>query len=143
MKRISIFLILSVGILVSCKKEIKPDNIFLEQFFEQNVLNRDFKITYAYNMDVEITDQYAGYVIRLLKADYYHGPLKMTKGSEVYEGTWKCNEDYGKLTISLPASPPEFQFLSREWRFTSKQLPELKLAPWGSQDSIAVNLLRQ
>lgn len=132
-----------MSLLASCKKEISPDNVFLQQYFEQNVLNRNFVITLANDHDQDITTQYEGYVFRLLKNDFYHGVLKVTKGSDVYEGTWRCNEDYGKLTIALPDPPEEFAFLVRDWRFTSKDLPVLKFAPWGFDESTVLNLTRQ
>lgn len=116
----------------------------LEQYFEENILNKDFEITYADDEGAIRTADYAGYVFLLRKgADYYHGPLIVSKGNEKYTGEWSCNDDYGKLTIALPASPEAFKFLNREWRFTSKNIPVLKFAPWGSDAKIALTMERK
>ena len=79
----------------------------------------------------------------LLETDLYHGPLKATKNDTTYMGTWSCNDDYSKLTISLPNPPAEFAFLSRDWRFTSKNIPTMALAPWGSSALIVLHMYRQ
>lgn len=129
--------------LASCKKKISPDNVFLQQYFEQNVLGREFVITLAKDHDQDITADYKGYIFKLVKDDFYHGPLEITRAGSVYEGTWRCDEDFGKLTITLPDSPAEFAFIDREWRFTSKDLPVLKLTPWVGHNSAALNLTRQ
>lgn len=144
LKKILFFIIPSLVIFTSCKKA--KDHITetqLEKYFEANVLNRDFIITLATDSASDFTTDYNGYIFVLLKTDYYHGPLKVTKGSNVYMGTWAANEDFGKLDIALPAMPPEFIFLTRSWRFTSKNLPELKFAPWGSNAQIALTMYRQ
>lgn len=91
----------------------------------------------------DFTAEYSGYTFVLLKTDFYHGPLKATYGSNVYVGTWSSNDDYGKLTISLPDSVEPFKFLSRSWRFIKKDVPTLQLAPWGSTDPIFLNMTRQ
>ncbi len=128
---------------ISCKKEkIIPDN-FLEQLFENNILNKDFIVELASDSGVDITSDYNGYKFVLLKTDLYHGPLQAKKGSQVYEGTWSSNSDYSKLIITLPNTPPEFVFLTREWRFTSKNVPKLELAPWGSTAPLVLHMLRQ
>ncbi len=143
-KKISFLLITLLVIFASCKKLVdKVTETQLEKYFEANVLNRDFIITLATDSTSDFTKDYDGYVFVLQKTDYYHGPLKVTKGSNVYLGTWAANEDFGKLDIALPSMPPEFVFLTRSWRFTSKNLPELKFAPWGSNAQVALTMYRQ
>jgi hypothetical protein len=128
----------------SCKKPSDVvGNPLLEQFFELNVLNRNFTVSLATNETTDLTSDFSGYTFVLQKDDYYHGPLKATKGSNVYMGTWSCNEDYGKLTITLPTPPDNFIFLNRAWRFTSKNFPTMKLAPWGSTANIVLHMYRQ
>lgn len=144
LKKISFLLISLLVIFASCKKLVdKVTETQLEKYFEANVLNRDFIITRATDSTSDFTSDYSGYVFVLLKTDYYHGPLKVTKGSNVYMGAWAANEDFGKLDITLPDMPSAFVFLTRSWRFTSKNLPELKFAPWGSNAQIALNMYRQ
>ena len=144
LKKILFLVVPFLVVFTSCKKLAdKITETQLEKYFEANVLNRDFIITLAKDSTSDITTTYSGYTFVLLKTDYYHGPLKVTKGSNVYMGTWAANEDFGKLDITLPAMPPEFVFLTRSWRFTSKNLPELKFAPWGSNANIALTMYRQ
>ncbi|MEO6637240.1 MAG: hypothetical protein ABIN25_03120 [Ginsengibacter sp.] len=144
MKKIIFLLIPCAVVFISCKKLV--ENITetqLEKYYEANVLNRDFIITRATDSSANFTTDYNGYVFVLLKTDYYHGPLKVTKGTNLYMGTWVANEDFGKLDISLPNPPAEFAFLNRSWRFISKNLPTLKFAPWGSNAPIELDMLRQ
>lgn len=127
----------------SCKKEkIIPAN-FLEQLFENNILNKDFIVELATDSGVDITSSYTAYRFILLKTDLLHGPLQAKKNNQVYEGTWSSNSDYSKLSISLPNTPEEFVFLNREWRFTSKNIPKLELSPWGSTAPVVLHMLRQ
>jgi hypothetical protein len=135
-----LFLLMST----SCKKKgDSGTNALLEQYFETNVLNRNFTVSLAQDNGTDLTATYNGYVFVLLKTDFYHGPLQATKSGTIFTGTWSSNNDYSKLVISLPGSPSEFGFLSREWRFTSKNFPTLKLAPWGSSEALVLNMLRQ
>ena len=142
MSRIAIC-ILAVFFLSGCKKPDVKDNTVLEQYFETNILNRNFVVSYAKDNANDITSSYEGYIFVLLKTDMYHGPLKVINGNREFSGSWSSNEDYGKLTIKLPGTPPEFAFLTRDWRFTSKALPVLKLAPWGSVADTEVHMTRQ
>lgn len=128
MKRILLLLLLMSGFSMSCHKNA-PDSI-LEEFFEENILDQTFVISFANNDGNDITTDYMGYQFVLKKGDYYQGPLLVTKGSEQYSGTWSSNSDYSQLIIVLPNPPDKFVFLSRKWRFTSKNLPVLKFAPW-------------
>jgi hypothetical protein len=143
-KNLSLFLLLLLLINASCKKNgSSSNNVLLEQYFEANVLNKNFTVSLATDNGTDLTANYNGYVFMLLKDDYFHGPLQASKGGSVYTGSWSCNDDYGKLTIVLPDSPAEFKFLTREWRFTSKNLPTLKLAPWGSTQAVVLHMHRQ
>lgn len=122
----------------------KEENTILVQFFEDNILNQNFIITHANDEASDLTANYIGYNFVLKKgSNYRNGPLVVTKGSLIYNGTWQTNEDYSKLKIQLPSVPSEFIFLSRDWRFTSKAIPELKFAPWGGSDGIQLTMKRQ
>ncbi len=134
---------------LSCSKELQNavngtgTSSALEQYFETNFLNQNFVITLATNYGSDITSAYNGYTFKLLKTDYYNGPFQATKGTVTYTGTWSSNSDYSKLVITLPTSPSEFVFLTREWRFTKKSPPQLELAPWGTTDPVVLHMLRQ
>lgn len=131
----------------SCKKIISSQNFsneVLAQYFEANVLNRDFFVSLATDNGNDLTPQYNGYLFKLIKNTYFDGPLTGIKNGTTYSGTWRCNEDFSKLTISItqPAVPTEFIFLNREWRFTKKDLPTMQLAPWGSTDAKVLHMQR-
>jgi len=128
----------------SCKKNGNSGtNALLEQYFETNVLNRNFIVSLAQDNGTDLTANYNGYVFVLLKTDFYHGPLQATKNGTIYTGTWSSNNDYSKLVITLATPPSEFGFLSRGWRFTSKSFPTLQLAPWGSSEALVLHMYRQ
>jgi hypothetical protein len=133
----------------SCHKDLQNavngtgTSPLLEQYFEANVLNQPFIINLATNNGVDITGSYNGYVFKMLKTDYYHGPAQATKGTTTYTGTWSSNSDYSKLVITLPTSPSEFVFLNREWKFTKKNPPQLELAPWGTTEALVLHMLKQ
>lgn len=127
----------------SCGKQKPEDSLPLQQFFETNILNRDFVVSLAQDSSGNITSVYSGYVFVLQKTDFYHGPLKVTKGANEYDGTWSSDADYGKLTITLPDTPVEFQFLARDWRFVKKDIPTLQLAPWGTLQPYLLNMTRK
>ncbi len=126
---------------ISCKKAAEEQTTsILQQYFEQNVLNRDFTVNRAIDDTVHNkTAEYSPYVFRLEKNTTSNsqtdGPMNAkVNGTIVYSGTWTCTEEYGKLTIQLtqPLTPPEFIFINRSWKFTEKAFPIMKLAPWGS-----------
>lgn len=143
MEKYFIFLVLSFSICgTACKKNIIKTTI-LENYFENNVLNKNFTVTLAKDSTTDITANYSGEVFVLQKTDFYHGPLKATKNGTTYSGTWSSNDDYSKLIITLPNPPAEFAFLIREWRFTSKNIPTLELAPWGSSEPLVLHMRRQ
>jgi len=141
-----IAIILSIFLLTTgCKKtkEVQVVTVF-EQYFEQNILNRDFIVSYAKDQGTEITTQFDGYIFKLFKNTYYDGPMTAIKSGVTYSGTWSSNSDYGNLIINLnqPSIPNDFIFINRQWRFTSKALPVMKLAPWGSTDSTELYMQR-
>ena len=139
-------LVMSVILLQfsSCKKTTTstPASL-LEQYFDANILGQVFIVNLATDHGMDLTNNYNGYTFKLVKTDYYHGPTEVKFGSNTYTGTWSANEDYSKLIITLPSTPSLFVFLTREWRFTSKNIPQLDLAPWGSTDPIVLHILRQ
>lgn len=142
-----IFIAVACAIILlcsSCKKTIAADEqrSILELYFEQNILNRDFKVSYAVDNGSNITAQYDGYLFRLLKSTLLNGPLTATKAGVTYTGTWSSNDDYSKLVITLPISPSEFGFLIREWKFTKKAVPTMELAPWGSLEPKVLHMER-
>ena len=142
MKKYLLFLLLSPVFFVSCKKEKNMASL-QEKLFEQNLLNQNFVVSFADDNGTVLTSNYTGYIFILEKIDYYHGPMKAIKNGITYLGTWSSNDDYGKLIITLPDTPAELKFLSREWRFKSKSFSLLKLAPWGQGDGINVHLSKQ
>ena len=143
-KNFPLILFLFLLMSTSCKKNADSGtNALLEQYFETNVLNRNFIVSLAQDNGTDLTANYNGYVFVLLKTDFYHGPLQATKSGIIYTGMWSSNNDYSKLVISLPSPPSEFGFLSRQWRFTSKNFPTLKLAPWGTSEAVVLYMYRQ
>jgi hypothetical protein len=145
MKKIIAFLLLACALFnFSCKKSIeKIERSLAEKYFEKNVIGNDFLVTLAKDSTSDLTANYKDYKFILLETDLYHGPLKAVKGTTEYTGTWKTNDDYSKLDISLPDSVAVFKFLSRSWRFTKKANPTLELAPWGSSDPLVLHMTRQ
>ena len=140
-KRLLIAILCSVLLLaISCKKTVENKTTdILQQYFEQNILNRDFVVNYAKTSGSDITTQYDGYIFRLEKNTTTNsntdGPMNAKlNGSVVCTGSWSCTEEYGKLGIQLdqPTVPAGFSFLNRNWKFTEKAFPIMKLAPWGS-----------
>jgi hypothetical protein len=129
----------------TCKKtqQVYVANVF-EQYFEQNILNKNFIVNYAKDRGTDISTQFAGDTFMLFKNTYYDGPMTAIKNGITYTGTWSSNSDYGKLVINItqPSTPSEFNFINRDWRFTEKALPVMKLAPWGSTDSTALYMER-
>jgi hypothetical protein len=109
----------------------------IEKYFADNVLNRTFVVDFASNAGTDITSQYTGYNFVLTNTtSYYNGDMTGTKNGVTYSGTWSTNSDYSKLVINLttPSVPTEFVFLNGDWRFTKKDPPLLKLAPYSSSD---------
>lgn len=143
------FLLFVAGIFFStfgCKKLVEDiQRSWAEDYFEDNIMERNFKITYAKKDSSNITTLYNGYTFILYKNTFYDGPMVAIKDSITYNGTWACNEDYGKLTIQINHPDPVnsgFNFINRSWRFKRKALPVLELAPWGNQLPHELHLLR-
>ena len=143
MKKIIALCLVVCFLGISCKKGGGLENPIFQQYFETNILNSNYTVSLATNNGADLTAQYTGETFILLKTDLVHGPMKATKNGIVYEGTWSVNSDYSQLNISLPNPPDEFKFLSRSWRFTNKNLPTLKFAPWGSSEALVLNMTRQ
>jgi hypothetical protein len=120
----------------------QPGQTFLQQYFEDNILNRDFKVQLATDSTADLTAQYSGYTFKLTKNTMINGPMTAVNGSVIYSGTWSSNDDYSKLVITLPASVPSFIFLNREWRFTKKAVPIMELAPWGTTEPKVLHMER-
>ena len=135
----------TILLLSGCKKSlIAAQQNFLEQYFENNILNQNFTVKLATDSSVDITPNYNGYYFKLLKNTLLDGPMTAVKGSNTYTGTWSCNDDYSKLTINFTSSvPPEFIFLTRDWKFTKKDVPVMQLAPWGTLDPKVLWMERQ
>ncbi len=130
-------------LLSGCKKTTQQvQRNLAQEYFDANVINKDIVVHLATDNGNDLTAQYNGYVFKLIKNTYLDGPLQATIGGVTYTGTWACNDDYGKLTIHLPAVPSPFVFLTREWRFTKKTVPIMELAPWGTTDPIVLHMQR-
>lgn len=115
---------------------------YLQQQFEDNILNKNFRVHLATDNGIDLTPQYNGYTYVLLKSTFYNGPMTAVKNGTTYNGSWSSNEDYSKLVISFPSAPAEFNFLNREWRFTKKSLPIMELAPWGTTEPKVLHMER-
>lgn len=134
----------AVLLLSGCSKSAlaAANKSLLEQYFEDNILNRDFTVALATDSTANLTAQYSGYTFKLLKNTLQSGPMTATSGATVLNGSWSCNEDYSKLVISLPNSTPSFYFLNREWKFTKKAIPTMELAPWGTTEPKVLHMTR-
>ncbi|MGF2412290.1 MAG: hypothetical protein ACQUYJ_08190, partial [Ferruginibacter sp.] len=123
-------------LLIGCSKEdlIEKNRGLLEQYFEDSVLGKDFKVRLATDSGVNLTTQFNSYTFKLIKNTLLDGPMTANNGTTALTGTWSCNDDYSKLVITLPNTVTAFTFLNREWRFTKKAIPILELAPWGTTD---------
>lgn len=115
---------------------------YAQQQFEDNILNKNFRVHFAMDNGLDLTGQYSGYTYVLFKSTFYNGPMTAVKNGVTYNGTWSCNDDYSKLVITFPSTPTEFVFLNREWRFTKKALPIMELAPWGTTDPKVLHMER-
>ena len=132
-------------ILTGCSKSAIVESIqqsAAEKQFEDNILNRNFRVQLATDNGVDLTAQFSGYTFRLLKGTLLNGELTAEKNSIIYSGSWSSNDDYSKLVISLPSAPTEFLFLTREWKFTKKSLPVMELAPWGTLEPKVLHMER-
>jgi hypothetical protein len=113
-----------------------------EKQFEDNILNKNFRVHLAVDNGTDLTAQYSGYTYVLYTTTYYNGAMTAVKNGVTYTGTWSSNEDYSKLVISFGSAPPEFVFLNRDWKFTKKSLPVMELAPWGTLEPKVLHMER-
>ena len=129
----------------SCKKSVTNDQgaTLLEKYFEDNVLNKNIIVSFASDNGQDLTANYNGWVFIMRKNTYYDGPLEARKSGTTYMGTWASNDDYSKLVVRLPASPPELVFMTRDWRFTRKTPTIMELAPWGSTEPKVLHMVQQ
>ncbi len=135
--KLRFFIVLAIALLLllsSCKKNSVIAQSLAEQYFEQNILTKTFIVQLATDSSKDITAQFSDYNFVLTKTTALNGPLSASNGTVTVTGTWSSNSDYSQLVISLPNTPTDFTFLSRAWKFTSKALPVLQLAPWGTTD---------
>ena len=144
---IGCFALLVLVLSGSCKKlrAAAGDRSALEALFEENILNRDFIVHLATDNGIDITSEFIGYNFILTKdTSFYGGPITGTRTGVTYTGTWACNDDFSKLTISFtsPGTPPEFSFINRPWKFTKKAFPIMELAPWFNTDIKVLNMER-
>lgn len=129
---VAIAMAAAILFLFGCKKIVEDtQQDIAQQYFENNILNKDFVVDSAYDNDTDITARYAGFRIRLLKTTLADGPITATKADSIVTGTWQATESYGKLNIIFGNPPSGFPYLNRSWRFLEKNLPVMKLAPWG------------
>lgn len=129
---------------MACSKstvEAAQANYYQKQF-EDNILNKNFRVHLATDNGTDLTAQYTGYTFVLYKSTYYNGPMTGVKNGTTYNGTWSSNDDYSKLVITFSSAPPEFIFLNREWKFTKKALPIMELAPWGTLEPKVLHMER-
>ncbi len=134
-------LLLSIS---SCSKSAieAAQATYAQQQFEDNILNKNFRVYLATDNGTNLTAQYTGYTYILYKQTYFNGPMTAVKNGTTYTGTWSSNDDYSKLVISFPSAPAEFVFLNREWKFTKKALPVMELAPWGTLEPKVLHMER-
>jgi len=139
-----ILLVTLLPVLNGCSKAAieAVQTSYSQQQFEDNILNKNFRVHLAFDNGVDITAQYNGYTYVLLKNTYYDGPMTAVKAGVTYNGTWSSNDDYSKLVITFPGAPAEFIFLNREWKFTKKSLPIMELAPWGTTEPKVLHMER-
>ncbi len=121
--------------ITNCKKLalLTKDPTAIEQFFEENVLNKNFVVNFASDNSNDITSTLSDYTFSFSKTtSFYEGTVKATKNGTVYNGTWSSNSDFSKLVINItnPTIPPELVFVNRAWKFTKKDPEIMKLAPW-------------
>ena len=94
--RYIIVILLSIIILLaSCSKSaIEAKYISAaQQYFDDNVLGRDFKVALATDNGTDITTNYTGFLFKLIKSTYYDGPFTATNGGTVYSGTCRIRPE--------------------------------------------------
>ena len=132
-----------IGILFSCMlltlsncKKIElltGGQSAMEKFFADNVLDKNFVVSFASDSTANITNTFDGYTFKFSKTtSFYEGTISAAKTGAIFTGNWSINSDFSKLVINLttPAIPVELVFLNRAWKFTKKDLEYMILAPW-------------
>lgn len=145
--RYYIVLLLAAALLLgSCKKKVEDiSQQTLQQYFEEQFLNKNYIVEYASDNTTDITSNYSNDTFVLKKGStYYGGEMTGSKAGVTYTGTWNSNEDYSKLDINIntPTPPSEYGFLNRSWRFAKKSIPVMELSPWGSTDPKVLHMRR-
>ncbi len=136
----------AILLLSGCTKEklIEQNQNLLQEYFENNILNNNFAVHLATNEGSDITAQYSGYLFKLTKGTtLLSGSMTSELNGTTYNGTWASNDDYSKLTITLPNNVAVFSFLNREWRFTKKSTSLMELAPWGTTEAKVLHMQKQ
>ena len=136
--------VIMLTVLNGCSKSAveAAQTTYYQQQFEDNILNKNFRVYLATDNGVDLTAQYTGYTFVLYKSTYYNGPMTAVKNGVTYNGTWSSNDDYSKLVITFPSTPTEFVFITREWKFTKKALPIMEMAPWGTLEPKVLHMER-
>jgi len=140
----SLIVIASMGVAVStssCERDTalppvpkdSADNVTSAQkAFDLLVLGKDFYMKKGMDSaGTDLTSSYADQIYVLKKETYENGPLVVTAGGVIYNGTWKANSDYSKLELSVTGRP-DFAFYSIAWRVTGKTFTGLKMVPQAS-----------
>jgi hypothetical protein len=144
------FIALACAILLlcaGCKKTLAAlgNKSALQEYFDEEILNRTFVVDLATDSTVDITNRYAGYKFILTRtSSFIDGPMIGYLDADTIRGTWTSSDDYGFLTINLntPVTPTSFVFLNRKWRFVRKDVPIMQLAPYGTLDPKVLNMRR-
>ena len=137
---VGVLLILMIAITLpfsSCEDKPPPtpppdstDNVTSAQkAFDLLVLGKQFYMKKGLDTSGnDLTSQYADQIYILEKLTYTNGPAKVIIGADTYTGTWKSNEDYSKLELSV-AGRSDFDFFSIPWRITLKTYTGLTMVP--------------
>lgn len=142
---IALFFAITILLLQGCGKDgVTPTIALYQKYFEQNVLNNDFRVSLATDNGSDSTATYAGWAFKLLKNTYLDGPMTATKNGITYTGTWKCDEEYATIVILInqPSVPATFTFINREWKFTKKDLPTMEFAPLSSPVPVVLHMTK-
>jgi hypothetical protein len=146
--RVLIALVAAILLLTtSCKKSIieSLNETTLRQYFDEQILNKNFVIDLATDSSINKTNNYSGYTFVLSRTtSFIDGPMIGFKATDTIKGTWTSSDDYGFLTINLinPTPPASFAFINRKWKFVRKDLPVMQLAPFGTTDPKVLHMRR-
>ncbi|MBK8495961.1 MAG: hypothetical protein IPL50_13785 [Chitinophagaceae bacterium] len=68
-------------VITGCSKSAVEtvQTTYLQQQFEDNILNKNFRVHLATDNGVDLTPQYTGYTFVLYKSTYYNGPMTAVK----------------------------------------------------------------